>query len=199
MHVDDRHASSFTNQRHVCKRNSFRFILWLVWVVFFQLSEHQQLQSISSTYLLLCVCVCVFTQVCMCVQYNTWRNGVNGSTGGTGRKGDRGVNYLNTITALTTSIHHLHPPSATTRCPDPGPAFPPGQPDALSSQRGPSPPCTEWKSEAAFRTTFPLPCVLLAPLFSCFFAPARFQPRPPRVGGDLALAPPLPPRLRRGE
>lgn len=108
---------------------------------FFQLSLQGSFLSTNSCRAFqadICLCVCVRMQVCTCgVQHEKeWSERHNSK--GTGRKRDRGVNYLNAITALTTSIHHLHPPSATARSPHPGPAFPPSRPDALSSQTGPS-------------------------------------------------------------
>lgn len=148
MHVEDRHASNFTSKRHVCKANSSKFVLWLVCVVFVSTGTAMIVsvwtpaaaEHFKPTSSLADISLCA--RVCVRAEYNRRRNGVNGWTGEKRErnraKGTRGVNYLNTITALTTSIHHLHLPSATVLSPHPGPAFPPGRPDALSSQRGPS-------------------------------------------------------------
>lgn len=150
-------------------------------------SEHQQLQSISSRQVLWPIFPCVRVRA----EYNRRRNGVNGSTGEKRErnraKGTRGVNYLNTITALTTSIHHLHLPSATVLNPTSGTGFP-----ARSARRSviPKRPLPALSGNPKRRSEQPsLPSRASS---SSPSAPTHLQLQPPQVGGELALTPPLP-------
>lgn len=111
MHVDNRHASSFTNES--LKINSFKFILWLVCGRFRTpaAAEHSK-QIFTRVY----VCACK----CACVEYNMemeWTAQLEGSGKGTGRKGDQGGqlpehNYCS---------NNLHPSPASSLSNDPIP------------------------------------------------------------------------------
>lgn len=201
MHIEDRHTSSFTSKRHICKPNSSKFVLWLVCGVFVSTgtamivsvwtpaaAEHFKPTS-SLADISLCACACGVQQKEEWRERLNWRE-ARKEPG----KGDKGGqlpehNYCS---------NNLHPSPASFLSNGPKPHIR----DRLSRQVGQTlchpkeaPPCTEWKSEAAFWTTFPsLPCVPLVPFCS------HTSPTPATSGwrwaGPHSTSPP---RLRRGE
>lgn len=200
MHIEDRRASSFTSKRHVCEPNSSKFVLWLVCGVFVSTgtavivsvwtpaaAEHFKPTS-SLADISLCARARRVQQKEGWSERLNWRE-ARKEPG----KGDKGGqlpehNYCS---------NNLHPSPASSLSNGPKPHIR----DRLSRQVGQTlchpkeaPPCTEWKSEAAFWTTFPsLPCVLLVPFCS------HTSPTPATSGwrwaGPRSTSPP---RLRRG-
>lgn len=132
------------------------------------------------------VCACK----CACVEYNTRRNGANGSTGGKRERDWEKRGPGGQLPEHNYCSNNFHPSPASSLSDDLIPTSGTGFP-ARSARRSviPKRPLPAMSGNQKQRSKQPS---LFRVSSSSFIAPASLQPRPPRVGGELALTPPLP-------